>query len=223
LNHTPNPGTSTRTYNAIRFATEISTLSKSGIAVRATASRDDIDVPLGETPVERIAPELAIDDVVAGQVTALDVLEHVIDEESWIAAFAAMLEPDGILIVRVPVEGPVAWMDALNAYRYVQDIVGRGQKPLESRMKGWHRHYRPRDLEQMIADAGFQVIQSLRSGSPHHDVLQFGALAWGGMVRGDRNLEHLARNQRERAEDGRRLPRLGPFSTKITVQAIKRG
>jgi hypothetical protein len=157
----------------------------------------------------------------ASRVIALDVLEYVVDEESWIRVFAEAVAPGGELVIRVPADGPLTWLDAVNLYRYVQDITGWGKKLEDIPMKGWHRHYLRQDLQEMLEDAGLTVSGVERSGSPHLDALQFGMLLWGKLIRHDDDAERRATLWRDAAETGAELPRFGPLSTKITIRAVK--
>ena len=209
-----------QTYDRIDFSTGTTT---SHTAIRASASWDGEELDLGLTRATEPIPHLATALVATSRIVALDVLEHVVDEEAWIACFAHLLEPGGSLTIRVPVEGPIAWLDALNVFRYVQDVTGLGKQPLETKMKGWHRHYRQTELEEMLERAGLAPVEITRSGSPHHDIPHLGALAWSTIVRGDRATELRAGERRKRAEADPDLPRLGPLSTKITIRATKSG
>ncbi len=214
------PPPATQTYRRIEFSTFT---TKSHTAVLANATWDGEELDLGSTRAAEPIPHLAMASIAASRIVALDVLEHVVDEEAWISCFAHLLAPGGSLTIRVPVEGPVAWLDALNLFRYVQDVTGLGKQPLETKMKGWHRHYRRTDLEEMLVRAGLAPVAVTLSGSPHHEIPYLGALAWGTIVRGDRKTELRAGARRKRAESGTDLPRLGPLSTKVTIRAIKPG
>jgi hypothetical protein len=207
-----------QTYDRIEFST---VTTESGTSVLAHGNWAGESLDLGSTRANEAVPHLAGASIATPRIVALDVLEHVVDEEAWIACFAHLLEPGGSVTIRVPLEGPVAWLDALNVFRYVQDVTGLGKQPLETKMKGWHRHYRQADLEALLQGAGLTPMEVTQSGSPHHDVIQLGALAWGTIVRGDRETELRAMHHRNRAEAGTDLPRLGPLSTKITVTATK--
>lgn len=205
-------------YDRIDFSTETTT-SHTSILANAAWGGERLD--LGSTRADEPIPHLATASITTSRIFALDVLEHVVDEEAWLACFACLLEPGGSLTVRVPAEGPVAWLDALNIFRYVQDVTGLGKQPLETKMKGWHRHYRQAGLAAMLERAGLKPVEVIRSGSPHHDIPHLGALAWGTLVRADRETELRTMYRRKRAEAGTDLPRLGPLSTKVTIRAIK--
>ncbi len=205
-------------YDRIDFTTRTTT---SHTAILANAVWGGEHLELGSTRAAEPVPHLATASIVTPRIVALDVLEHVVDEEAWIACFAHLLAPGGSLTIRVPVEGPVAWLDALNIFRYVQDVTGLGKQPLETKMKGWHRHYRRTGLEGMLERAGLKPVEVTRSGSPHHDIPHLGALAWGTIVVGDRETELRAGERRKQAEAGTDLPRLGPLSTKVTIRATK--
>ena len=177
---------------------------------------------LGQLSTEDPPTILLPDGSRPGRVDATDVLEHVVDEEAWLAAIRAALPAGGSLIVRVPFEGPVAWLDARNGYRYLQDVTGWGKRLLETQTKGWHRHYTRFDLETLLRDAGFTVDRVERHGSPQHDVVQLGQLVWGKILRGDEFAEFAAIERRIDADAGLDLPWLGPFSTKIAAWATAR-
>ncbi len=179
-------------------------------------------VELGSIPAREPNPTLPVTPGSINHLVALDVLEAVLDEEAWISALGAALEPGGTALVRVPLEGPTAWLDALNLYRYAQDISGLGPQLQETRLKGWHRHYRPAELRALADRLGFDMVGERREGNPLLELAQLGALAWGGMVRGTTEVEERVRSWREDREDFHRLERLGPLSTRITITLRKR-
>lgn len=111
-------------------------------------------------------PHLPLPDESVRSISALDILEHVHDEQTWLAELARILMQNGELLVRVPLENALAWVDALNIYRYVSDTTGRGTHPSETIPTGWHRHYAPRDLPAILKLAGFEVGASDGEGLP---------------------------------------------------------
>lgn len=170
--------------------------------------------------VSELTPLLG-NDCVAQHVLALDVLESVLDEEAWLSAIATTLAPGGWLTLRVPLEGPAAWLDALNLFRYTQDVSGLGTPPQETRQKDWHRHYRVSEIPLLLERSGLVVQSMTREGSPHSEVKQLSGLLWGTIVRGDNTTESRIRGQQQGQEYLRLLPKLGPLSTHLTVVARK--
>ncbi|HYJ13664.1 MAG TPA: hypothetical protein VEW66_08735 [Thermomicrobiales bacterium] len=176
---------------------------------------------LAAIAVRSPSPQLPVTSGSIGHLRALDVLEAVLDEEAWIAAIADALAPSATATFRVPLEGPVAWLDALNLYRYAQDVIGVGKHLKETQLKGWHRHYRTAELTELLSRHGLQVIATEREGNPLLEATQFAGLVWGGMIRHSSSTEERLRAWRERKEDLSRLVHLGPLSTRVTMTVRK--
>jgi SAM-dependent methyltransferase len=83
-------------------------------------------------------------------VVLLDDLALTVREEEALAEAARVLRPGGVLLLRVPAEGRLAWLDGYNAFRYVSDATRRGRVLPESRGVGWRRHYRREDLYGLL-------------------------------------------------------------------------
>jgi hypothetical protein len=154
-------------------------------------------------------------------IDALDVLEHVLDEEVWLAALAALLVPEGTISIRVPLDGPLAWMDALNIYRYVADLSGRGTAPSETLPTGWHRHYRVHDLTRMVRDAGLVVTAVRREGLPGPDLPHLAGLIGGDWVLGRPATEERLIPIRDRLNSWAGRGRAGPLSTHVRIEAMR--
>ena len=75
-------------------------------------------------------------------VILLDELALTVLEEEALAEAARVLRPGGVLLLRVPAAGRLAWLDGYNAFRYIQEITHRGRRLPESAGGGWRRHYR---------------------------------------------------------------------------------
>jgi SAM-dependent methyltransferase len=90
-------------------------------------------------------PDASYDAVILLDELALTVLE----EEALVEA-ARVLRPGGMLLLRVPASGRLAWLDGYNAFRYVQEITHRGHRLPEAAGVGWRRHYRREDVRKLL-------------------------------------------------------------------------
>jgi SAM-dependent methyltransferase len=90
-------------------------------------------------------PDAAYDAVILLDELALTVLE----EEALVEA-ARVLRPGGILLLRVPAAGRLAWLDGYNAFRYIQEITHRGRRLPEAAGVGYRRHYRREDVRKLL-------------------------------------------------------------------------
>lgn len=156
------------------------------------------------------------------RIIAHDVLEHVLDEEAWIAALADLLAPGGKISIRVPLEGPLAWLDARNIYRYVTDLAGRGTAPGETLPTGWRRHYRERDLDRMLRRAGLAIVARQREGIPGLDIPHLAGLVAGDLVLKRPGTEARLIGFRDRWDRGPLRGRAGALSTHVRIEATKR-
>lgn len=95
---------------------------------------------------------------------AIDVLEHVIDDRFALIEAGRVVRAGGLIVVRVPARGPLAWLDPFNLYRYLSDATRRGPSPPETWGIGWRRHYSRRELERLLREAGFEVVAVTGTG-----------------------------------------------------------
>lgn len=176
---------------------------------------------LGRIPTSEPAPCLPLDDASVRSVDARDVLEHVHDEQTWLAELARILAPGGEIVVRVPLENAMAWADALNIYRYVSDISGRGEDLLETLPTGWHRHYAPGDLPAILELAGFETVSTTTEGLPIEELPHLGGLIVGKIILGRNGVERRLFRARRGFRDRPRLPMPKSLAATMTVRATK--
>jgi SAM-dependent methyltransferase len=109
--------------------------------------------PLAQPPGIPFTPPVVVwpfGDASYDAVILLDELAHTVLEEEALAEASRVLRPGGVLLLRVPLQGRLAWLDGFNVYRYVRDISRRGQKPPETAGIGWRRHYRRDDVAALL-------------------------------------------------------------------------
>lgn len=165
-------------------------------------------------------PCLPLKDESVRRVIALDVLEHVHDEQAWLAELARVLARGGEVAVRVPLENWMAWADALNVSRYVADTTGIGAEPFETIPTGWHRHYAPGDLPALLKLAGFEVEAISTEGTPVLEIPHLAALLVGNVIGNHKPQQRVSR-WLERFRTGPRLPLPAKIAQTITVRARK--
>ena len=102
-------------------------------------------VPFTPPVVEWPFPDQSYDAVVL-----LDELALTVQEEEALAEAARVLRPGGVLLLRVPAAGLLAWLDGYNAYRYLKEVTHRGRLLPEMAGVGWRRHYRREDLYGLL-------------------------------------------------------------------------
>ena len=83
-------------------------------------------------------------------VILLDQLALTVLEEEALAEAARVLRPGGILLLRVPAAGRLAWLDGYNAFRYIQEITHRGHGLPEAAGVSYRRHYRREDVQKLL-------------------------------------------------------------------------
>lgn len=176
-------------------------------------------------PTSEPDPCLPLRDHSVRSLSALDILEHVHDEQTWLAEFSRVLALDGMLTVRAPLDNALAWLDALNIYRYVSDTTGRGEHPLESFPIGWHRHYAPDDLPAILELAGFAVLETRTQGFPLGEIPHLAGLLFGNLMLQHPEAERRLFELRSRWRAGRklRMPEFIAASLVIHATLIRSG
>jgi SAM-dependent methyltransferase len=178
---------------------------------------------LGALRVDVEKPELDLDDGSVDAIDAQGVLANVIDEAAWLAEVARVLSPGGTLRFTVPAGGPLAWLDAQNIYRYVGDILGRGDNPDATLPTGWNRHYRERDIEALLVGAGFRDPVMTRAGVGLTELPQLAGLMVGNFLLGKRDAEMRLfplRHAMVRMESRIPAPAIGTLLTISATRAI---
>jgi SAM-dependent methyltransferase len=127
-------------------------------------------------------------------VVLLDELALTVLEEEALAEAARVLRPGGVLLLRVPAAGRLAWLDGYNAFRYVQEITHRGRRLSEVAGIGWRRHYRREDLRKLLQPF-FRVRAMCASGIGLSDSARLAlSLFWRWALqsrRGDAAIGHV--------------------------------
>ncbi|HWV25150.1 MAG TPA: hypothetical protein VNZ58_13240 [Thermomicrobiales bacterium] len=169
-------------------------------------------------------PRLPLPDTSVASIDLDRVVARVIDEEAWLRECRRILVPVGEIRFTVPADGPLAWIDARNTYRYAVDIIGRGQEPDDTLPTGWHRHYKRSDIERMLDTAGLKAASIRRVGTGLPEIPQLAGLVVGNMLLGQRDTErrlHSLRSRMERRDDQRPVPLLGSSFTVTARTSIR--
>jgi hypothetical protein len=184
-------------------------------------------LPGGE--IARIAtsephPRPPLPDASIARVEARDAVEHGHDEQAWLAELARLLAPGGELLVRVPLDNGAAWLDALNIYRYVSDLTGRGvdTAPLETLPGGWHRHYRVDDIVGLVECAGFDIRAVEAEGMPLGELGHLAGLIASGLSQDAAESQRRLFRLRERLHHRPLMPLPRALAGRITVRATRR-
>ena len=107
-------------------------------------------------------------------------------EEEALAEAGRVLRPGGMLLLRVPAGGRLAWLDGYNAYRYMREITRRGRLLPEVKGVGWRRHYRREDVRELLRPH-FRVRAMRASGIGLSDGARLGlSLFWRWALRSPR-------------------------------------
>jgi SAM-dependent methyltransferase len=140
-------------------------------------NRHQLDTgPLAESPGVSFTLPLVtwpFSDATFDVVLLLDQLAFTVQEEEALAEAARVLRPGGMLVLRVPADGKLAWLDGFNAYRYVQETSGRGKRLPEMAGVGWRRHYPREDVLRLLRPY-FQVRELRTSGIGLTDATRLG-------------------------------------------------
>lgn len=182
---------------------------------------DGAGAEIGRVPTAEPQPALPCADASVRAADARDVLEHVHDEQAWLAELNRVLVPGGELTVRVPLDNLLAWADALNITRYIGDVLGFGDPPTETLPTGWHRHYAPGDLPAILELAGFEVVASTAQGLPLEEAPHLLGLVGSMLLPRPRSVQRRLFTALAPLRDRPRLPLPRAIASTITVRARK--
>lgn len=121
------------------------------------------------------AARIPLPDASFDGVVFLDVLEHLPDEAGAVAEVARLLKPGGTLVLSVPHQGPLAWLDSLNLYARFVRLTHHGRFPPEIAATGRHQHYSVERLRALLGP-DFQIERTWRTGIGLAEVLHLPAL-----------------------------------------------
>lgn len=151
-------------------------------------TRHGEEVAVLRTDVEQ--PQLPFDQSsVAELIIHDDALSRSIDEEVWLAEFARVLKSGGRLRLTLPAAGALAWLDTMNAYRYIADISGRGHAPDAANPTGWNRHYTREHITRLLTGAGFSNPSLHRQNNALRELGFLGGMLLNNWIREDRRSE----------------------------------
>jgi SAM-dependent methyltransferase len=145
--------------------------------------------PLAQLPGVPFTPPVVawpVPDASYDAVVLLDELALTVREEEALAEAGRVLRPGGILLLRVPASGWLAWLDGYNLYRYVREVTRRGRLLPEIKGVGWRRHYRRQDVRDLLRPH-FRIRAIRASGIGVSDAARLALLLfWRWVLRSQR-------------------------------------
>lgn len=83
-------------------------------------------------------------------VCSMEVIEHVADPKSFVAGLVNALAPGGLMILSTPNRTPLSKLAMIT--------LGEGLGAIPKGTHDWNRFLNPEELEELLAEAGMQVI-----------------------------------------------------------------
>lgn len=118
-------------------------------AARAHAAAGGLAIDYRATSVEAEAASGAKYDLV----TCLEVIEHVADRGSFLAALAALVAPGGLVVMSTPNRTAASWAVLIGGSEMVLRTIPRGAHD-------WQAFMTPDELGAGLAEAGLQVVDT---------------------------------------------------------------
>ena len=168
-------------------------LQRAGFAVTRHALDMGPLAQLAGIPFTPPVVEWPFQDASFDAVVLLDQLALTVKEEEALAEAARVLRPGGRLLLRVPAEGRLAWLDGFNVYRYLQETSRRGKRHPAVAGVGWRRHYPRPDLSALL-QPHFRVLRFAPTGVGLEDLVRLtGNLSWRWLRRDETHDEDTER------------------------------
>ena len=115
-------------------------------AATAHAATQGLTIDYRATPVEDVT------DSGYDLVTSMEVIEHVADPAAFVAALAAKLAPDGLMILSTPNRTPLS--------RIARITIGESNGGIPKGTHDWRKFLTPEELTALLDAAGLDVIDS---------------------------------------------------------------
>jgi 2-polyprenyl-6-hydroxyphenyl methylase/3-demethylubiquinone-9 3-methyltransferase len=119
-------------------------------AAKAHAAPQGLAIDYRATPVEQL------DAAPFDLVTSMEVIEHVADPAAFVAALAARLAPDGLMILSTPNRTPLS--------RLAMITIGEGIGGIPRGTHDWRKFITPEELTALLEAANLEVTDSTGLG-----------------------------------------------------------
>jgi SAM-dependent methyltransferase len=140
------------------------------------------------------APErLPFADGAFAAVVVAGTVEFAGDDLDTLDEVARVLRTGGLLLLRTPRSGRLAWLDPYNVYHYVSDAVHRGKPLAKQGEHGWRRHYHRQELVELLGVRGFVVRDVGGAGFGLAEALTLAVLLVCRLALGSEGAERVAR------------------------------